>query len=493
MPRIFQYQAQASPLSELPEATSPDRWQPTRPDLLPRPGALPAALVAGALFFVGPVVAAPALTPTPALVAPDFLRAPLAAPQLQRATTLTFAPAPVVVPGWDLSVYPDLLPPPQARAHFQPASLLGRATPYAEATTADRWRPTYPDWIRAPLPRPHMEQPPSLLRVAVPALTLGWGFTGPDLLRQPQARPSDGAPFLPRVAVAPALTLGAAFFGPDAARAAVGRAHLEAPSLFRGAAPFPESVTADRWRPVYPDWLRAAVGRPHLEPLPTIPRLPAPALTLGAAFYGPDATRAAIGRAHLEPVGLLGRAAPYAERVTADRWRPTFPDWLRVPVGRPQAEPSPLALLVRPPAPVIGTARYPDWLRAPAARAFLEPQPLLGRAAPFPERVTADRWKPTFPDFLRAPRRHPSAEPASVLGRAAPYPEAVSIDKWQPTRPDWLRAPFVSPQLEPFSASSPFIVLRGPSVFLGGRAEADRLTGEPQAALLTGETEAERV
>src|SRR3954447_5159778 len=126
--RVFQYQSIAEPLPQPAPAAAPAFRQPVAPDLVARAAALPAAILAGALFFAPAV--APVLTPRPAIVAPGLLRLPA------------------------------------ARAHLQPASVLVSAAPFPESTSADRWKPILRDFLWTVTARPWLEPQSALGRAA---------------------------------------------------------------------------------------------------------------------------------------------------------------------------------------------------------------------------------------------------------------------------------------------------------------------------------------
>jgi hypothetical protein len=332
--RVFQYQGLAEPLPQPAPAAAPAYRQPVAPDLVARAAVLPAAILAGSLFFA-PAVAAPVLTPRPAIVAPDLLRLPAARAHLQPASVLVSAapfPEGTSADRWK-PILRDFLWTVTARPWLEPQSALGRAAPYPEAATADRWKPILRDWLYVPRARPSLEPASVLVRAAPFAEAASvdrFKPTFPDFLRVPLPRPYlEQVPFAPRVVTAPVLTLGWASSGPDWLRTATGRAHLEPPSLLGRAAPYAEAVSADRWKPILRDFLRVPLGLPALLPTSVSAFPIAAPLALGWASFGPDWLRAAFGRAHLEQSVIPPRV------IAAPTFAASYgPDLLRATIGR---------------------------------------------------------------------------------------------------------------------------------------------------------------
>lgn len=130
----------------------------------------------------------------------------------------------------------------------------------------------------------------------------------------------------------------------------------------------------------------------------------------------------------------LVQFSPFAETVMESKWHQPLSEPVRFP-PRLGAELNPFEAHDWK---IVPTQYIDRWLlqwtdpvrTPPRLNAALNPSAVLGRAAPFPESITEDRWHRPWSEPVRFKRIHASQQSSDVLGRAGPFPEAVPEDRW---------------------------------------------------------------
>lgn len=221
---------------------------------------------------------------------PDKWYAPLAEPSVKSKPSLSAAEqqavafvAPQVLAGWQQPFDEPTLRRGLPAAQQQAFAFV-KAAPFAETVSVDRWLRPLSEPLR--LRRPVAYQLPSAF----------WPYPIPNV----DAPVGYGAIY-PDRALRKSLPVG-------------DQQHL----AFVKAAPFAESVTADRWwRPL---------SEPRRSALPVAARqaiIAGPALpyVAGVDAWGQPLARPTYARPRTQPQGaILVKATPFAETVTADRW-----------------------------------------------------------------------------------------------------------------------------------------------------------------------------
>jgi len=298
-------------------------------------------------------------------------------------------PEPILADKWGPE-YPDYFPRPQLSRGIVSGSMAAEVPPVApsdwkERITADKWLPELPD---NPLPRPYFPraiQAGHLFLGDLPrAETIAadkWGPEYPDFFPKPQLSRAivSGSTAAEVPPVAPSdwnERIGADKWLPELPDNPVTRRAL-APAVQAGALSspvyvpaVPESIFADKWRPVYPDY-----------------------------FPRPQLSRAIVSgsmAAEVPPVA----PSDWKERITADKWLPDLPD-------------NPL------PRPYFSRA-------AQAGHLFLGDLP---RA----ETIAVDKWLPKLPDNpLPRPFLSRAIYSGALFVGDIPRKEGIRLDKWQP-------------------------------------------------------------
>ncbi len=144
----WQYQGKAEVISTEKERTQPDKWLPSFPDLIFRKSVLPAAILAGSLFFCS---IPPVENITPDKWQPRYVDTIPAKPALSRAIqagSFFLGDIPrsetITLDKW-IPSFPDRIARPRKTVEFNPPFIY--VPPVAETIYADKWLPQRPDHI----------------------------------------------------------------------------------------------------------------------------------------------------------------------------------------------------------------------------------------------------------------------------------------------------------------------------------------------------------
>jgi hypothetical protein len=435
MPRsLFQYQGFVEPPRT--PAPPPDlSWSPRYPERCPRAPSIPAAILAGSLFFLNFVPVAP-----PAAAAENF----------NYNTAQTSAA--------------QVDPPVQIQYQAQASIFYDALTPPV-ATTLE-WLPSYPDRLQQPWSAAGMPATFAETASVRPLGHVSWLLAYPDrVLRLPWSQPVPVA-FVPEVA-APAtdqgISLGTTQVFPDPQvqyQSRVSpfpgqRAQIEWLPTYPERIPRPTVRAADqraafiptylpihdlRWQGSFPEQIRAAARLPVYPALvfDPYPIPPVEVVTYAAAYY-PDR----LSRLVLPPLGGLSAPPPSVRPLGHVAWLPAYPDairWGSVRAADQQAFVQPRYL---PIADLRWQGTFPDRIDRREVRAADQQALFAPRYLP----IADLRWAPSYPDRIVRPTLRAADHPAFVWISYQP----INDLRWQGVFPALLNRRVAQPHLWPVS------------------------------------------
>ena len=427
--RTFQYQGLFEPLSEIKELVTVDKWVPNT--AVPQAAWAKAALFSLAVMIPGPGAIAqskipfvdsfmPNLSiPVPPTPPRAYLYPVTASPlsEAKEATTVDRWFKETQRPRWDVV----------RNQHLYPIEAVDPISPnFPERVSVDKWN--QPVASRpADRPRlPHLYQSLALIELPTP--------DAPDIM--------PGMNELPKIL-------------PPSYR------HLYQQATVDPISPtFPERMTADKWYSYLPDQVRDKQHLQYLYPVVAVDPW-AIANEVGYdAWYQPitQPLRDAVRTQYLHPVISPHNISPtVVERTTPDKWLPSLPDQVRGPQRLQYLQSQGAAS----PEPIVGdTGKFVDaWGRSTNTPVWdrlrqqhLAPVSTMPTRFANPERITIDKWHPTYPDMVNRADNRGYLYP---LGTRVPFLPLPGLD-WQPSYPSLLNKITSSAHLAPVSTSLPF-------------------------------------
>jgi len=408
MARRWQYDAQTSPVSTLPENVHVDAWMqpPVQPQ---RNFAFRAAAFAVVLASASGM--APIDTKQLTQKEAVHVEAWMQPPQFQ-------------LPG---KRYPT--------AVYEAASGNQRNFAIVNQPGNETWHAEYPSWVNRKFPEapyiPGWEIDPNQLTIPETVRIDKFGPDYPSLLNRkyPSATYSPAISFVAVQASAENITVDK-WFQPASVPTRIPARALEAESVVdANLLTQQETVRIDKFGPHFPDYLfrpdfhAAFYASGAVGPVSTLPE--AVSIDKFKADY-PDQIARQIARQNIAE----GQAIyPLSEAVTVDKFKADYPDAagrLRVC----QVDQQSLIFVAVPQPGVV----YPDALARP--RIVQEGEAVfpiqVAAAAP----VTIDRFHPVYPDQLAARARVPEGQWIVDANQLTQH-ETTYVDKWHPTYPDF--------------------------------------------------------
>lgn len=356
---------------------------------------------------------------------------------------LTTASETIFIDKW-LGAYPDILNRIKRPQQFNPM-FVDFSVPGVEVVTMDKWYRGQPDQLfrlKRPLLMPFDQRldAASYLETITPDK---WAPLFPDRINRILPRQQFNPMFVDfSVPSAEVVTMDKWYRGQPDQLFKLRRSLLMAFDQRLDAATYLETITPDKWTPLFSDRINRIKQRQQFNPMLLEFSVPGGGeiITIDKWLGSYPDKLNTIKRS----IQHLRFSVPFdiviAEELTLDKWYPETPDLsfnkLRHPL---QMNP----MLVDFSVPAAEVVTMDKWYRGQPDQLFKLRRPQLFAsdmrldAASYLERSTPDKWMPTYPDRINR-IKYPQQFNQAFVEFAIPGAEAITMDKWYRGQPDQL-------------------------------------------------------